>query len=163
MPQTDPLQQLATQASPSASMFPSMDARQRIMQSDIALTILAEIVSTYTNRTPEEALVAAGSLALGREPCKSYGGWGVVSNWNMLSVMPSERSGWEVARISQEHGILQKTSDHAPTLPVGTKVRIWPNHACVAGAGFDFYLVVDSDLSGQEDMVVDIYMRCRGW
>ncbi|MCJ1295514.1 hypothetical protein MMC34_007077 [Xylographa carneopallida] len=162
-------QQLATQASPSSSV-PTMEVtRPSISFPDLALTILAEVASLYMHRNPPEALIAAGSLALGREPCKSYSGWGVVSDWSTSSAatihpcaVPMNRSGWEVARVSQEHGILQRASDDAPDLQVGSKLRVWPNHACVAGASFDFYAVVDSD-SASKNQIVDIWTRCRGW
>ncbi|MCJ1395084.1 hypothetical protein MMC18_007965 [Xylographa bjoerkii] len=162
-------QQLATQASPSASTTSMTVTRQDIAFPDMALTILAEVASLYMHRDPPEALIAAGSLALGREPCKSYSGWGVASDWSMPSVVttmpctvPMNSSGWEVARISQEHGILQRVSSHAPNLKIGSKLRLWPNHACIAGASFDFYIVVDSD-SPSENQIVDIWTRCRGW
>ncbi|MCJ1386654.1 hypothetical protein MMC17_009780 [Xylographa soralifera] len=162
-------QQLATQASPSPSNSTMTTARHSISFPDIALTILAEVASLYMHRNPPEALIAAGSLALGREPCKSYSGWGVVSDWSMMSAVttspctvPTTRSGWEVARISQEHGILQRVSDEAPDLQVGSKLRVWPNHACVAGASFGFYVIVDSD-SPSKNQIVDIWTRCRGW
>jgi len=45
----------------------------------IALTILAEVRSLYPEREQPEALVAAGTVALGREKCKDYRGWGVVT------------------------------------------------------------------------------------
>lgn len=156
------MQQLATQASPSQAT-----AGAQIMTADVALTILAEVASVYDNRTPPEALIAAGSLALGRDPCKSYGGWGVVSDWGMQSTNRQERSGWQVGRISQEHGILTGDPDagrDGAKLEVGQKVRIWPNHACVAGAMFGWYLVVDSSLpEEQRDQVVDVWVRWRGW
>ncbi|MCJ1399251.1 hypothetical protein MMC11_002453 [Xylographa trunciseda] len=162
-------QQLATHASPSASTTAMTIARPCIAYSDIALTILAEVASLYMDRNPPEALIAAGSLALGREPCQSYSGWGVVSDWSMpsgvntnLCIMPTARSGWEVARISQEHGILQRVSADATDLKIGSRLRVWPNHACVAGASFDFYLIVDSD-SPTENQIVDVWTRCRGW
>ncbi|MCJ1281875.1 hypothetical protein MMC26_001198 [Xylographa opegraphella] len=162
-------QQLATQASLSSSTTTTPIAQHGISFPDIALTILAEVASLYMHRNPPEALIAAGSLALGREACKSYGGWGVVSDWSTSSAttrhpctVPTNRSGWEVARISQEHGILQRVSDDAPELKVGSKLRVWPNHACVAGASFDFYVIVDSD-SPSTNQVVDVWTRCRGW
>jgi len=77
------LQQLATHASPPASVgsAPTADASrsassQSASTADLGLTILAEVVSLYPRRESSEALVTAGSLALGREPCKSYSGWG---------------------------------------------------------------------------------------
>ena len=160
------MQQLATRASPSATQRKINAMGSSISPSDIALTILAEVSSVYPDRTPEEALVAAGSLALGREPCKSYDGWGIVSALTASgSNLPSHVGGWKVARISQEHGILQpiSTDQVYPVLKVGDRLRIWPNHACIAGAGFGFYLVVDSDLPGGGNEVVDVWVRCRGW
>ncbi|KAL8736786.1 MAG: hypothetical protein Q9166_000152 [cf. Caloplaca sp. 2 TL-2023] len=158
------MQQLATQASPSAS---KQDVDRGLSTCDIAFTILTEIASIYSERTTCEALIAAGSFALGREPCKAYSGWGIVSNWGITSNSTSGRSGWQVGRISQEHGIL----DHDPSvhgniaqLSVGQKIRIYPNHACVAGAAFGWYLVVDSDLpEDRHDEIMDVWARCRGW
>ena len=162
------MQQLATKASPSSQSIKGMVEKGF---PDMALTVLTEVASLCSHREPPEALIAAGSLALGREPCKSYDGWGVVSNWNDRSdpgesSKTTEPQGWIVARVSREHGILQKASSSLETaeLHVGQKVRIWPNHACVAGAGFGFYLVVDSSLpanTGNE--IVDVWIRCRGW
>ena len=117
------LQQLATNASPSASSG-------SLSTDDLALTILAEVASLYPGRNSPEALIAAGSLALGREPCKSYSGWGIVSPWSR-SWSDQSSSGWMVGRISQEHGILTKNPDSEAQaeLWVGQKLRIWPNHA----------------------------------
>ncbi|KAL9131663.1 MAG: hypothetical protein Q9217_000474 [Psora testacea] len=165
------MQQLATQASPSAGQSP---AHHTLSTADIALTILVDVNSLYPHRSPPEALIAAGSLALGREPCKSYPGWGVVSDWGMQSnklKFKEGKSGWQVGRISQEHGILtQDTEDSGHIsekkileLKVGQKIRVWPNHTCVAGAMFGWYLVVDSRLKGREDEVVEVWVRWRGW
>ena len=150
------LQQLATRthrkpSSPSAELSTA----------DLALTMLAEVVSIYPER--EEALIAAGTLALGREPCKSYSGWGRITPWNTTT---SAEAGWMIGRISQEHSILTKegNADTHAELHVGQKVRIWPNHACVAGAGFGWYLIVDSSLpEDQRDKILDVWVRCRGW
>ena len=158
------MQQLATHASPS----PSQQAL--ITTSDVALTVLAEVVSLYDERSSPEALIAAGSLALGREPCKAYPGWGIVSDWGWDEAGRAEhRSGWQVGRISQEHGILtkdEKNTDSGSALPlkVGQKLRIWTNHACIAGAGYGWYFIVDSSLpKDRRDEIVDIWVRWRGW
>ena len=155
------MQQLATKASPSPQ---SHGVPLDLTYSDIALTILAEVVSLYSHREPSEALIAAGSVALGREPCKSYSGWGVVSAWDRTS-NTIDAGDWIVGRISQEHGILQRVSvSSRDELSIGQKVRIWPNHACIAGAGFDYYFVVDSSLpEGRKDEIIDVWVRCRGW
>lgn len=143
------LQQLATRAQPRKGM------------ANLGLSILAEVASTYADREPPEVLVAAGSLSLGREPCQSYSGWGMLSRENH----EAGHSGWMVDRVSQEHGILRKGSSPATAseLHIGQKVRIWPNHACIAGAGFDYYFVIDSSLPESKDVVVDVWVRWRGW
>ena len=162
------MQQLATQASPSALPANPQHGPLGLSTADIALTIMAEVASVYEARDSPEALIAAGSLALGHDACKSYNGWGIVSDWGMTTPNYEGRSGWQVGRISQEHGILTKDShaeSHEPAeLKIGQKVRIWPNHACVAGAGYGWYLIVDSSLAEERrDEIVDVWVRCRGW
>ena len=158
------LQQLATQASPTSS---TSSVGPTGLTYDLALTIIVEVASLYNARDEPEALIAAGSLALGREPCKSYQGWGIVSDWNIASRSTSMDSYWQVGRISQEHGILtqQPHSSEPPSeLYVGQKLRIYPNHACIAGAHFGWYFVVDSDLPEERrDEIVEVWIRCQGW
>ena len=162
------VQQIATKAgpSPSSTLFNTL--------SDVGITILAEINSLYSDRKPQEAMIAAGTLAIGREPCQSYSGWGIVSTWGLgMTEAVAGYSGWIVGRVSQEHGMLEfmpkvqgiTESVASPmSLVVGAKVRVWPNHACIAGAGFDYYVVVDSSLPvGRRNEVVDVWARCNGW
>ncbi|KAF2731074.1 hypothetical protein EJ04DRAFT_514823 [Polyplosphaeria fusca] len=160
------LQQVATHARPPDG--PSKLGFEPLSKSNIGLKVLVEVSSVYTERAKPEALISAGSLALGREPCKSYPGWGIVASdlGNSKHTVYDEsgdKTGWIVGRISQEHGILawegKKQGDYQ--LAVGTKVLIWPNHACVAGAGFGWYLIVDSEQDPCR--VVDVWVRGRGW
>lgn len=80
---------------------------------------------------------------------------------------PDDFRGWQVGKISQEHGILTWVGDegkNAPELKVGDRVRVWPNHACIMGAGFEYYLIVDSRYPEQyEDKVLDVWCRWNGW
>lgn len=192
-----------------AGVYPTLDLQQLathardptlMTHDDIALTILAEVVSLYPQRGANgttEALITAGSLAIGREPVqggREYGGWGIMSPWrSSMDLAEAEEKGiklpeypvpgpdfprgfkgWEVGRISQEHGILVwrgKKEDEVP-LRIGQKIRIWPNHACIAGAGFDHYAVIDGDQQGHSpstehtpmtEVVVDVWPRIRGW
>lgn len=161
------VQQLATHA------LPTSGPHAMLTWSDLAFTIIAEIASLYPGRGASgspEALVGSGSLALGREPCKAYSGWGIVSPWNRPGVRmpiegPEKHAGWHVGRISQEHGILVWSGEgiEPEALEVGQKVRIWPNHACIAGAGFGWYLIVDETREGKEDEIIDVWPRWRGW
>lgn len=159
-----------------AGVYPLLDiqqvsARSRHMDTDlhdsIAFSVLAEVCSLYPQRTDRpEALISAGLLALAREPCKDYAGWGVVTPWGM----PDDyKTGVEdriiVARISQEHGILAyENTNREDPLPVeyGQKLQIWSNHACITMSMFGWYYVVDSN-SKRPDEIVDIWVRWRGW
>ncbi|CBX98334.1 hypothetical protein IAQ61_010433 [Plenodomus lingam] len=160
-------QQVATHARPSSGQ--ASPSFQPLSLDNIAITMLVEVTSVYEEREKPEALVSAGSLAMGREPCKSYPGWGIVTNTlgnaNTKSVYNEQegKTGWIVGRISQEHGILTWEGDASQCNPlgIGDKVSIWPNHACVAGAGFGWYLITDSGQDGKK--VVDVWVRWRGW
>jgi len=43
-------------------------------------------------------------------------------------------------------------------LPIGSKVRIFPNHACMTAAAYNTYYVIDG-----ETEVVETWPRCNGW
>ena len=132
----------------------------------IAVSVLAEVCSLYPNRTEQpEALISAGCLALAREPCKDYAGWGVVSSWNMpgsYSITKEDRV--VVSRISQEHGVLtwEGESSNMRQLELGEKLMLWPNHACITSSQYGWYLVVDSEKAGS-DRIQDVWIRWRGW
>lgn len=161
------MQQMATRARPQHL---ASNPRQSLLSyADIGFRILAEVASIYPDRSERpEALIAAGSIALGREPCKSYPGWGVVTPWPAKSGAhfdpEGSKTGWIVGRISQEHGVLTWEGDSRQVrqLQVGEKVMVWPNHACIAGVNFGWYLIVDSDTE-DVDQIRDVWLRCRGW
>lgn len=156
-----------------AGVYPVLDMQQMATNArlssksaveDVALTVVAEVCSLYSERQQPEALIAAGSLALGREPCPSYQGWGVVSPWRRTATS----SRLIVQRISQEHGILalERNEANLKELPleVRQKVRIFPNHACITGAGYEYYLIVDSSAEGGiGEKIVDVWVRWSGW
>ncbi|GAM83194.1 hypothetical protein ANO11243_011800 [Dothideomycetidae sp. 11243] len=145
------MQQLATSARPA-----TIDRQSRLTTDDIGIRIMVEVASVYDERDQPEALISAGSIVLGREPCKSYPGWGILTPWSQDGAQENSRT--------QEHGIL--TWEGPPVgirqLEIGQKVMIWPNHACMAGPNFGWYFVVDSD-SDNSDVVRDVWVRCRGW
>lgn len=86
---------------------------------DCALTVLATVVSTAV---PGQAVIDAGSKALGREPLPSgQGGWGALLDHPEVTVRT----------MSEEHGILDlSTTSWKPR--VGDVVRVVPNHVCIA-------------------------------
>ena len=161
------MQQMATRARPQHSPF--SPNQSLLSYSDLGFRILVEVASLYPDRTDKpEALVAAGSIALGREPCKSYPGWAVVTPWPAKSGShydpETSKTGWIVGRISQEHGVLtwEGPTDNMRQLTLGEKLMLWPNHACIAGVNFGWYLIVDSD-KPDRDIIQDVWMRWRGW
>lgn len=86
---------------------------------DCALTVLATVVSTAV---PGQAVVDAGSKALGREPMRGVAGEGFGALLDRPEVV--------VERMSEEHGILNlSATDWRPR--VGDQVRIVPNHVCI--------------------------------
>lgn len=161
------MQQLATRARPQQS---ASDPKKSLLSyADLGLRVLVEVASLYPDRGDKpEALVAAGSIVLGREACKSYPGWGVITDWPLKFGEhydpEGSKTGWIVGRVSQEHGVLtwEGPKDNVRELALGQKLLVWPNHACIAGVNFGWYLVVDSEKSGGEK-IEDVWVRWRGW
>jgi D-serine deaminase-like pyridoxal phosphate-dependent protein len=157
------LQQMATRAAPSRSGQSSMS------YADIAFRVLVEVASVYPDRSDKpEALVAGGCILLGREACKSYPGYAVVTPWPAKAGAfydpAGSKTGWIMAKVAQEHGNLswEGPQDDVRPLEIGQKLLLWPNHACIAGVNFGFYLVVDSDEEDGEK-IQDVWVRWRGW
>jgi D-serine deaminase-like pyridoxal phosphate-dependent protein len=156
------IQQVATRSKESMKSY----------EDEIALSVIAEVVSVYNDgeRKQPEALIAVGTLGLGREPCQGYPGWGVVSSRSTPELAECERR-LIVARISQEHAVLTwdvPSGEDATTLPpiplqVGQSVFVYPNHACITGAMYKSYLVVDSLEKGSECQVRAVWDRTGGW
>lgn len=143
------------------------------LEDEIGLSIVAEVCSVYNDgeREKPEALVAAGTLALAREPCQGYSGWGVLSSWRLEGEEGGEGArgvGKErrlvVERISQEHAIVaweDGARDRKIPLEVGQVVKIFPNHSCVTGAFYGWYFVVDSEGDSGAGRIVDVWIRGR--
>lgn len=161
------MQQLATRARPAQSR--GGQGGSLLSFADLGLRTLVEVASFYPDRGDKpEALIAAGSIVLGRDPCKSYPGWGVVTPWPQKAAPhydpEGSQTGWIVGRVSQEHGVLtwEGPTEQMRGLEVGEKLLVWPNHACIAGVNFGWYLIVDSERSDGET-IMDVWQRWRGW
>lgn len=86
---------------------------------ECALTVLATVVSTAV---PDQAVIDAGTKALGREPVRGGAGEG----FGCLL----DRPGVVVKGMSEEHGLLDlSATDWRPA--VGDRVRVVPNHVCI--------------------------------
>jgi D-serine deaminase-like pyridoxal phosphate-dependent protein len=88
---------------------------------DCALSVLATVISTAV---PGQAVIDAGSKALGREPLATPNA--AAAGFGALLDRPEVT----VARRSEEHGILD-LSRTSWRPEVGDVVRVVPNHVCV--------------------------------
>jgi D-serine deaminase-like pyridoxal phosphate-dependent protein len=124
---------------------------------DLALSVLASVIGHYPHRN--QVLVDAGALALSKDisaqEFKPQVGYGTI--------VDAPAQDMAVIACSQEHGFVG-ANEPIPfgNLPVGSRVRILPNHACITAAAYDRYYVVDSELDGGKS-VVDVYDRINGW
>jgi len=123
---------------------------------DVAFTVLVTVIGHYPDRG--ELVVDGGTLALSRDPGPVHVdpgcGFGVVLTADGCRRLP----GLRVVSLSQEHGLVR--AEHPADLeacPIGTVLRVVPNHSCLAAALFDRYHV----LRGAE--VVDEWRPARGW
>jgi D-serine deaminase-like pyridoxal phosphate-dependent protein len=70
--------------------------------------------------------------------------------------------GFVLSGANQEHGILSRADgavekDIVARFPLGTLLRVLPNHACATGEQFDHYHAV------APDGAVQIWRRFHGW
>ena len=126
---------------------------------DLALSVLATVIGAK----PEKGwiMVDAGWMALSRDRGtaaqrvdQGYGLVGDASGRLYADLV--------VVQASQEHGTLairSGSSEPLPELPLGSKVRILPNHACATGAQHENYHVVSGGLGEVEA----VWPRMRGW
>ncbi|HEX6202611.1 MAG TPA: DSD1 family PLP-dependent enzyme, partial [Thermoanaerobaculia bacterium] len=115
---------------------------------------LASVVSAQPGAG--HSVIDAGALALSKDPGPTHlpGGfpWALGAVFEDLAAYragrPSPRL--RVTGLSQEHGVV------SGPLPVGTLLRLLPNHSCLAVPNFDSYWVT----RGEE--VVDRWPIHRG-
>jgi D-serine deaminase-like pyridoxal phosphate-dependent protein len=125
---------------------------------DIALSVLATVIGHQADKG--WALTDAGWMALSRDrgtaKQKLDQGYGLVCD---AAGTPIE--GLIVADANQEHGIVAHRSGdprRLPALPVGTLLRILPNHACATGAQHERYQVL-----GDAGRIDAAWERFSGW
>jgi len=124
---------------------------------DIALSVLTTVIGH--RRDKGWIIVDAGWMAMSRDRGTAKQavdqGYGLVCD---AAGRPLDDL--IVVDANQEHGIVARrpgTAGDVPELPVGTLLRILPNHACATGAQHDRYHVVGPDGVRAE------WPRFRGW
>lgn len=126
---------------------------------DVALSVLTTVIG----HQPEKGwvIVDAGWMAMSRDRGtqrqKIDYGYGAVCD-----VEGNLIDGLIVSGANQEHGIVSRRDGTADTslverFPIGTKLRILPNHACATGAQYPAYLAVKAE----GDAIA--WPRFQGW
>jgi D-serine deaminase-like pyridoxal phosphate-dependent protein len=125
---------------------------------DIALSVLTTVIGHQADKG--WAIVDAGWMAMSRDrgtqKQKHDFGYGQVCDANGTLLEDYVLSG-----ANQEHGILSRVgapdADIVARFPLGTRLRILPNHACATGAQFpEYHALADS---GE----LAIWSRLHGW
>jgi D-serine deaminase-like pyridoxal phosphate-dependent protein len=115
----------------------------------VAVSVLTTVVGSYPERG--SLIVDAGALALSKDVSPEHinpqFGYGLVCDLD-LNPLPMR-----IVALSQEHGKITT----ALNVPVGTRLRIVPNHSCLTAAMFDRYQIVE------RGRVVDEWRPGRGW
>ena len=125
---------------------------------DIAIGVLASVIGH--NRQHGRVLIDAGFLALSRDRGTSDlpvdWGYGAVCD----PVSGAIIEGVTVSSTNQEHGIItsRNSAIDLGRFPVGSRVKILPNHACATAAAHDVYHVT----AGGEE-IVGTWDRVNGW
>lgn len=126
---------------------------------DIALSVLATVIGHQ--RDKGWILVDAGWMAMSRD--RGTARQRVDQGYGLVCDVGGRPFGDLIlSDANQEHGIItvRPGSDaRLPDLPIGTRVRILPNHACATGAQHGAYQVVRSG----SDEIEAVWPRFGGW
>jgi D-serine deaminase-like pyridoxal phosphate-dependent protein len=125
---------------------------------DIAISVLTTVIGHQM--TKGWTLVDAGWMALSRDRGTSAQpvdqGYGIVCDAHGRPI-----DGFVVSGANQEHGIISHRSGDTSRLldaPVGTLLRILPNHACATAAQHSAYRVI-----GEGGEIEAVWPRFNGW
>jgi len=124
---------------------------------DIAVTVLATVIGH--NRQYDRIITDAGGLALSKDvsaqeflPQAGYG-WVMTPDGAVADDV-------FVAAVSQEHGKIEAKDGGAPPFerfPIGSRLRVLPNHVCMTVAPYDRYHVL------MEDGDIAVWDKATGW
>ncbi|MBV7697391.1 DSD1 family PLP-dependent enzyme [Streptomyces sp. TRM70350] len=129
---------------------------------DIALSVVVTVIG----HRPEYGWVVTdgGWMAMSRDRGTAVQaqdqGYGLVTDLDG-NLIPD----LVMTAASQEHGTLTaRDGARLPDLPVGTRLRILPNHACATAAQHHGYHVIDSTrTTNTAPEIQDIWQRVTGW
>jgi len=123
---------------------------------DIAVSVLATVIGHA--KQSRSLIVDAGAFALSKDlSANSFlpdAGYGYVCD----PVTMTRLGRLSVKTVHQEHGNIPLGDDvWFDRLPIGSMVRILPNHACPTAANFENYLVVENET------IVAEWQRINRW
>jgi D-serine deaminase-like pyridoxal phosphate-dependent protein len=125
---------------------------------DVALSVLATVIGHQKEKG--WTILDAGWMAMSRD--RGTAGQPVDQGYGLVCDLEGRPlDDLVVIGANQEHGIVSPRSgqpDAARHLPVGTRVRILPNHACSTAAQHGRYVVL-----GEDRQVAASWPRFRGW
>jgi len=132
---------------------------QSCSRGDLAVSVLATVIGHREDLG--FALIDAGALALSKDRSTAAAGLAEDIGFGLVTdASGRERiDGMRVERVYQEHGVVVCNGAFPfDRLPVGARVRVFPNHVCLTAAMYDAYDVVDGG-----DQVVAKWPRVNGW
>ena len=106
---------------------------------EVALTVLATVISANADYLVIDAGSKTLSSDLGPHGLSTLAGYGIA---HAVDEYESAINPMLIERLSEEHGLVRHGG--AP-LPIGSQLRIIPNHACTAANLADRYTVVRGD------------------
>lgn len=129
---------------------------------DLALSVVVTVIG----HRPEYGWIVTdgGWMAMSRDRGTAVQaqdqGYGLVTDLNG-NLVPN----LVMTAASQEHGTLTaRDAADLPDLPVGTRLRILPNHACATAAQHRGYHVIDGTRStGAVPVIEALWQRVTGW
>lgn len=127
-------------------------------EDDIALSVLTTVIGHQAEKG--WAIVDAGWMAMSRDrgtqKQKRDFGYGQVCDLDGRVL-----GGYVLGGANQEHGILSREGEPdagiVARFPIGTRLRILPNHACATGAQFPEYQALS------EEGELKTWSRFHGW
>lgn len=129
---------------------------------DIAVSVLATVIGHH--REAGHLLIDAGALALSKDVSASEFakdvGYGLACD-AQGTLLP----GLYVADVHQEHGFVRSAAGELPfeRFPIGSRLRILPNHACMTVAPYAEYHVFDHRQNGSQPAALLRWQKTSGW
>lgn len=124
---------------------------------DIAVSVLATVIGHHHENG--HLLIDAGALALSKDVSANefdpHVGYGLVCD-----VEGKLLTGMFVADVHQEHGFVRcaDASLRFGDFPIGSQLRVLPNHACMTVAPYGEYHVLDPDKRS-----ISLWKKTTGW